>query len=159
VFVFSFATDDAIGAIVGVFTGTEQTDADYQRSMDAIEASDRAALARGLHHVCILVTDHDTPRPAPAWRQRMAASNDKLKSARCFFAVVSPSVLIRGVFTAIQWIMRKNDGRNFVAYSSFAEAAAAARKDTGLPLANLEGLYAAAKPALSADGRRSRESS
>ncbi len=155
----SIVTDDAIGAIVLVFRGTEVSDADYERSMTSIEASDRAALARGLHHVCILVTDHDTPRPPPAWRQRMAASNDKLKSPRCYFAVVSPSVLIRGVFTAIRWIMRRNEGRNFVACASFAEAAAGARADTGQLLSNLEALFAAAQPAVNADGRRSRESS
>jgi hypothetical protein len=143
--VFSFAKDDAAGVLVGVYSGAQMSDADYERCIGAIEASDHAAVVRSSGHVCILVTDDDTPRPSPSWRQRMAASNNSLRADTCYFAGVSPSVMIRGVFTAISWLMHSRAGRTFVAWSTFAEAAAGARKTTGRPLPNLEALYAEAK--------------
>lgn len=147
--VFSFAKDDAAGVLVGIFSGTEVADQEYQRCIDAVEASDHAAVVRGQGHVVVLVTDHDTPRPPPSWRQRMAASNNSLRADTCYFAVVSPSLMIRGVFTAISWLMHNRAGRTFVAWSTFAEAAEGARKQTGKPLPQLEALYAEAQPGAS----------
>ncbi|HEY3593258.1 MAG TPA: hypothetical protein VGL13_05270, partial [Polyangiaceae bacterium] len=96
--------------MVGIFSGAEQSDADYAESIRTIAMSDDVAASLQRTHVVILVTEAKTPRPPAIWRRRFAEGNNSLRAETYFFALVSPNVLIRGVFTAVVWLTRARPG-------------------------------------------------
>ena len=138
-------SDERAGVIVGIFAGTESNEQDCERSIDAITRSDAAAARNNLPHVCVYVTSKETPAPPPVWRRRMAASNNQLSAQSHHFALVSPNVLIRGVFTAINWLTQPRVGHHLAAFATFDAAAEWVRGETGKPYPELEKLYAEAR--------------
>jgi hypothetical protein len=84
----------------------------------------------------------------------MAAGQSSVRSPLYFFAFVAPNALIRGVFTAISWMVKPpSAGHAAVAVATFADAARWVRKVTGRPYPNLEALHDAARAAPESAGR------
>jgi hypothetical protein len=139
---YAFRADDEMAATVGVFTGSSDTDADWALSIESVRAMDDVALAQRAPLVCIMVVGPESPRPPPLWRKRMAEGQNAVRSPFYYFALVAPSALIRGVFTAINWMVKpKFIAHRARATSTFAEATHWVRHSTGTAYPSLERLY------------------
>lgn len=99
---FTYAYDVPAMACVWLMSGTSNTDDDFQRYLDTIARFDGMA-AGWSHAFAVMMVDRDNPRPDAMWRKRIAEASTNLKS-RPMFALVSPSPIIRGVLTAINWV-------------------------------------------------------
>lgn len=119
---YASSGDDNSGLLVGVYHGAVIRAEDYERAIASILACDANAVKRGLVSCAVMVTDVDTPSPPPVWRQRMAKANNSLCAERYYFAFVSPSLLIRGVFTAVLWLTRSRARHHLVAFADLAQA-------------------------------------
>jgi hypothetical protein len=151
--VYSFCSDET-GVMVGVFSGSSETDEGWTRCIESVRAADDAALARGVPLVRILVSRAGRPRPPPVWRKRMAKGQSSVRSPLYSFAFVAPNALIRGVFTAISWMVKPpSPGHVTAAVATFADAATWVRKVTGRPYPKIEALYDAARGAPASTGR------
>jgi hypothetical protein len=98
---FYQAFDPELRAAVLILTGATNSDADYQAYVDTITEFDERCAGRD--GAVVLVVDDKNPPPSAAWRKKIADSSAHLKS-KPVFALVSTSVLVRGVVTAINWI-------------------------------------------------------
>ena len=90
------------GAVVWYFSGRENTDDDYARYVSSFAEAD----ALGVKHpkpVGLLYVDAHNPLPDAAWRKRMAEASAHLRS-RPILAFCSPSPLVRGIVTAVNWL-------------------------------------------------------
>ncbi|HWA72098.1 MAG TPA: hypothetical protein VG937_07190 [Polyangiaceae bacterium] len=155
---YACAVDEDSTTLVGAYAGQLQRDEDYERCIESILNSDGLAADRSQTHVCVLVTTADVARPPPIWRRRMADANNALRAEEYYFALVAPSVLVRGVFTAINWLTRPRAGYHLAAFEHFSQAADWVRVQTGKPYPQLERLYATARTKL-AEEPESRTSS
>ena len=100
---FRLAFDRTSLIAVGVFSGQQNTDADfgaYVNSFDQLDAiafenpQDRAAYA--------LIVDPDNPRPDAMWRKRIADASAHLRS-NPLVSLITKSAAIRSVVTAVNW--------------------------------------------------------
>jgi hypothetical protein len=89
-------------AAVWLFTGSTNTDEDYQAYVDNIEALKPKMKGRE-HPAAILVADPGNPVPNASWRRKIAAASSSFE-ATPLFALVSSSPVVRGIATAINWI-------------------------------------------------------
>jgi hypothetical protein len=140
-----YEADSEAALLVGIYSGGRQSDADHELALDTHLNADRDATARGLTSVYILVVDPKTESPSARWRQRMAQTNKAMKASRYYFGFVSPSAIIRGVFTAITWLTGSRPGYHAAAFETFGEACAWARTMTGQKHPQLERLYERAR--------------
>src|SRR5262245_55688331 len=97
---YASSRDERTGLVVGVFCAPAD-ERDYAAAIASIVASDACAASRSLHHACMLVVEGEMPPPPPIWRQRMAEANNQLAAEKYHFALVSPKLVFRGVFTAV----------------------------------------------------------
>lgn len=99
--------DDAAGLAVLVFSGVENTDADYARYIDVIGQLDdmgvRARAATGVRPAIVIVVDPENPTPNSAWRKKIADGSADL-SSNPLLALVTASPLVRGVAAALNWL-------------------------------------------------------
>ena len=101
---FSEASDVRLGLAVWLFSGSRNSDADYEGYVASIARLDAATLATDLKHPAgVLVVDDGNPIPNSHWRKRIADVSTTMHG-RPLFALVSTSTLVRGVATAINWI-------------------------------------------------------
>jgi hypothetical protein len=121
---FASGADEGVGLLVGVYRGATTEEEDYVRCLASIAASDVNAARRGLSYTCVLVTDGDTPPPPAVWRQRMANATNAFSARNYYFALVSPKVVIRGVFTAVTWLTRGRPGQHLAAFADLGQATA-----------------------------------
>jgi hypothetical protein len=150
---YSYSADEIACVGVSIWSG-EQTDADYERSIAVLQRIDRLAAERGVQHVqIVLVADGFKPPPA-VWRKRISEVNRGFVCSSYYFGFVTRSAVIRGVFTAIRWLIGARHGHYSAAFGTFAEAASWARKNTGNTYPQLESHYA---KALEAAGLTSRD--
>lgn len=100
---FSSAFDAVSGNALWLFSGSTNTDADYQAYVDSIHQTLQACGPRQDLPAAILLVDAGNPVPNAAWRKRIA---DASAAVPCpmLFAVVSDSILVRGAITAVNWI-------------------------------------------------------
>lgn len=98
----TFEVDEARASAVWLFTGKVNTDDDYARYVESL--TQLRARARTLEHgTGLLFVDRENPAPNATWRRRMAeASADWPPGA--VFVLISDSVVIRGIATAINWL-------------------------------------------------------
>lgn len=98
------ATDVVRGAVVWLFTGPTNTDDDFERYVATL--GKLAKLAEGrLAPAGIQIVDPGNPPPNAHWRKRIAEASFEFNPA-AMFALVSPSPMVRGVVTAINWVRR-----------------------------------------------------
>ena len=135
--------DEGSATLIGKYEGPVQTDADYERCIEAIRAADACAVARKIPCICVLVVAAGVPRPPPVWRNRMAETNNALLATQHLLALVMSDALMRGVLTAITWLTRPRPGHQMKPFDSFDGAAAWIRATTGSPYPDLERLHTA----------------
>src|SRR5689334_16270306 len=99
---FSLNFDRAFGIGVGLFSGTTNTDDDFQRYCDAVRLMDEFAKTVSVP-AFVLVMDRDNPHPNAAWRKRMTVARENLR-AKPVVAFVCPSPILRGAIQAAGWI-------------------------------------------------------
>jgi hypothetical protein len=138
---YASSADDSAGLLVGVYHGAVIRAEDYERAIASILACDANAVRRGLVSTAVMVTDAHTPSPPPIWRQRMAQANNSLCAERYYFAFVSPSLLIRGVFTAVLWLTRGRARHHLVAFAELAQASNWLQAQAGHTPAAIRHLY------------------
>jgi hypothetical protein len=144
---FSACGDQEAGILVGVYAGKVDVDEDYEACVQAIVDADLAAVRNHVPFACLLVTGAETPAPAPRWRQRMATTNSEVLSPAYYFALVSPSLVIRGVFTAVQWLSRSREGHQHAVFSTFEAASSWIRGNAKREYPEFESLYTRARGA------------
>lgn len=135
--------DEGSATLVGKYDGKVQSDADYQRCVDAIRTADECAVARNLPCICILIVPTGVERPPAVWRTRMAETNNANRATEHRLALVMSDTLMRGVLTAITWLTRPRAGHHMKPFETFTSAAEWIRTTTGLPYPDLERLNAA----------------
>ena len=140
---FFSVLDEDSATLVGKYEGQVQTDADYERCLDAFQRADTCAVAKGLPYVCLLIVPPGVQRPPAVWRTRMADANNAVRATDHLFAIVLPDALLRGVLTAITWLTRPRPGHQLKAFDTVASAAQWIRTTTGKPHAELDRLLAA----------------
>lgn len=118
---YSNAIDESAGTLLGVFSG-DMAEAHYELSLQVMNRADGIAAARGLPFVYVCVVDKDVPRPPAVWRKRFSDANYGVKSERFYFAMVTTSMLMRGVFTAVNWVTAKREGQYYTVVGDVAEA-------------------------------------
>jgi hypothetical protein len=137
---YASKTDEDAGLIVGVYRGACD-ERDYAEAIASIVASDASAASRSLTHACMLVIEGDMAPPPPVWRQRMAEANNQLLAERYHFALVSPKLVFRGVFTAVNWLTRKRPGHHLAAFPDVAQASDWLARDAGQSALHVRRLY------------------
>jgi hypothetical protein len=96
------ATDPRASVAVWLMSGSHNSDADYERYVASLSDLREQAKQNG-HGTGLLIAERDNPPPNAAWRRRMAeASSDY--PPNCVYVLVSPSVVVRGIVTAINWL-------------------------------------------------------
>jgi hypothetical protein len=143
--VYLFSADEAAGVLVGIYTSEGQTDADYARAIEAMARADRAAHQRSIPYAHIMVVESDAGQPSAKWRQRFAEHNRSLRTSSYYFAFVTSSMLVRGIFTAIRWLTGARDGHRAQAFANLPEACAWLRATSGRDYPELEALYTRAR--------------
>ena len=88
---------------VGVFSGPDNSDADFQAYVDSFQVLDQIAYEEARERgVYTVVVDPENPRPSALWRKRIADASAHLRS-NPLVTLVSKSAAIRSVVTAINW--------------------------------------------------------
>ncbi len=88
---------------VGVFSGGENTDADFQAYIDSFAQLDTIAFTnRHERAVYALIVDPDNPRPDAMWRKRIADGSANIRS-NPLVSLITKSAAIRSVVTAVNW--------------------------------------------------------
>jgi hypothetical protein len=113
-------TDEAASAAVWLFTGRQNADADYERYVASLAELARTARRVG-HGAGLLVAERDNPPPNATWRKRIADAS-RHYPPNCAFALVSESMLVRSVITAVNWL--RPPTYDFVALATVDEALA-----------------------------------
>jgi|GEM_PF-998209 len=119
---FASASDDSTGTLLGVFSGAVVSDAHYEQSLTDMERIDKLAAASGIALTYVCVVDSQVPRPPAVWRKRFSDANYGVKANRFYFVMVTNSMLIRGVYTAVNWVTQKRDGQHYGVVGSIDEA-------------------------------------
>jgi len=135
------------GLYVGIYTGTVSDD-DYALCLSSMTEFERTT--RGLPEgiAAILVTDPGVEAVPPSWRKRMASFNDSVQASRYMLSIVTPSSVVRGILTAINWLSPPRQGHQRKAHESFAEACTWIEKSRGRPQLQLDELYRSARAKL-----------
>jgi hypothetical protein len=137
---FASAQDRKAGLQVGVFSSSGSPADDWAKMVEAMVAFDEEHWQRPERLVFILVVDAETQRPDPICRRQIAAARAGLKGQH-LFALVTPSVLIRGVLAALNWIHPPGPRYQTSSHLSLDEAITWAEEKAGRPLPQAAALY------------------
>ena len=88
---------------VWIFTGNEE-DADWKAYLDALITGSR--YAQGAPHrpvFVVQIVDPGSPIPSASWRRAIAGASSRVPS-HVFFILVSTSLAVRSVSTALRWL-------------------------------------------------------
>lgn len=100
---FRLAFDRSSLIAVGIFSGLENTDADFQAYIDSFDRLDVIAFKeRSERAVYALIVDPENPRPNAFWRKRIADASSDVRS-NPLVSLITTSAAIRSVVTAINW--------------------------------------------------------
>ncbi len=138
-------------AMVLLFAGRETSDSEYEGVIGAWERLFRDAKGRPAVGVVVVPVGH--AQPNVFWRRRFAEVHGK-ESGPVYVAVVTQSAVIRGVITAVNWLMRRRANYHSHAFDTIEAAAEKLRSVEGLRDGLLRELLTAAQ-----DQMRERRSS
>src|SRR5689334_8294586 len=130
--------------LVSLFFG-HNTEEDYLHFFEKLEGFD--AMSPGfpggiaLH---ILVVEQPKERPDARWRARLAQVRAQLKTPRPYGALVTDSLMIRGVLRVVQWLTPPPPKLALTVHDTFESAARWAESLIG-PMPSLRGAYRAVK--------------
>jgi hypothetical protein len=146
---YTYCADELACLTVSIWSGVS-SDADYLRAIEVFETMDRVAAKSGKKNVHVSVVEAGYPQPPAVWRKKIGAVNRGMSCREYYFALVTQSALVRGVFTAVRWLVGAREGHHSAAVHSFAEAAARVRRSSGEAYPGLEMLHVKACAALRA---------
>lgn len=141
--VFSYSADETSCTAVAVWSGASE-DVDYATAIELLEQMDRAAVSRGAALVQMVYIAPGYKPPSPVWRKRISEVNAKLQTSQYCFALVTESAVIRGIYTAVRWLIGARTGHASGAFRTFDQAADWVRHATGSACPQLEFHYARA---------------
>lgn len=118
-------------------------DEDYAILLDSIERN-RSCGKPGDPFKIILVIDADVPIPNATWRRHFAKARTK-SFFPFLFVTVTPSHLLRGVLTMINWVSPPAETSATSAAETFEEAVAWLEQKTGKKVPSAKRLYEEAK--------------
>ena len=88
---------------VWIFTGNEE-DADWKAYLDAMITGSRYAQEASQRPLFVVqIVDPDSPVPSARWRRAIAGASSRVPS-QVFFILVSESLAVRAVSTALSWL-------------------------------------------------------
>jgi hypothetical protein len=126
----TYRIDPAYACAVWLFSGSSNTDDDFQRYVDSIPR----AIELAQHHeraAGIVYVERDNPMPDAKWRTRIADASTTFPIRPCI-AFASPSTLIRGIVMAVNWI--RPPPYDFTVEHSFDDAVAWIEEQRGAPM-------------------------
>jgi hypothetical protein len=138
---YSYAFDKSVALMVGVLRTKPyfNEDEDYAILLDSIDRN-RHSGKPGEPFKFILVIDAEVPIPNATWRRHFAKS--RTKSIFPFiFVTVTPSHLLRGVLTMINWVSPPGGGSATSAAETFEEAVSWMEQKTGKKLLTARKLF------------------
>ena len=106
---------------VWIFTGNEG-DADWRAYLEAMTTGTRYAQSATHRPVFVVqIVDPGSPIPSATWRRAIAGASSRVPS-HVLFILVSSSLAVRSVSTALRWL--RTPGYEEVAVASLDEAGA-----------------------------------
>lgn len=100
---FRLAFDPQFVIGVGVFSGNENTDMDFEAYVHSFKRLDDLAYARpDTRGAYALIVDPENPRPNATWRKKIAEASADLQS-NPLVSLITKSAAIRSVVTAVNW--------------------------------------------------------
>jgi hypothetical protein len=142
---FSLNYDAVHHLLVGFAAPGTRTDADYERTLAAIQKLDRYGKLANKPVAFVLVVDADSQRPPANWRRRLAEQRRELTSPKVLMAIVSPSTLTRGVMTAMNWVSPPPAHVQMVNHATIGEAAAWVERQQGTPRTTVQRMFEEAR--------------
>jgi hypothetical protein len=146
---FLLSYDAACHVLVGFAARGARTDADYERTLAAVEKLDQDGKLTNKPIAFVLVVDAASERPPPKWRRRLAEQRKELSSPQVLMAIVSSSTLTRGVMTAMNWVSPPPAHVQMVNHATIEEAAAWIERLQGTPRATVQRMFEEARARLS----------
>lgn len=138
---YSYAFDKGVGLMVGILRTKPyfNEDEDYAILLDSIDRN-RQNGRPGEPFKFILVIDAEVPIPNATWRRHFAKS--RTKSIFPFlFVTVTPSQLLRGVLTMINWVSPPAGSSATSATETFEQAVAWLEEKSGKKLPQARKLF------------------
>jgi hypothetical protein len=138
---YSYAFDKGLALMVGVLRTKPyfNEDEDYAILIDSIDRN-RHCGSPGDPFKIILIIDAEVPIPNATWRRHFAKSRTK-SFFPFLFVTVTPSHLLRGVLTMINWVSPPAESSATSAAETFEEAVAWMEQKSGRKLPNAKKLY------------------
>jgi hypothetical protein len=128
---YAYSADGTSGVSVGIWSGIKQSDADYVRAIANLTSADRAAAERSITLIHVVLVGAECEQPSANWRRRMSEANKALHASRYYFAFVTPSPVIRGIFTAVRWLIGAREGHYAQTFPTFEAACDWIRSNAG----------------------------
>lgn len=141
---FEYATSKDTGLYVGIYTG-DVGDDDYARCVTSMTEFERAIRSQPHGFAAILVTDPGVEAVPASWRKRMAHFNNSVQAQQYLLAIVTPSSVVRGILTAINWLSPTKQGHQRKAHETLADAWVWIEKQRGRSEPQVDELYRAAR--------------
>ncbi len=111
--------DESFGMAVWIFTGNEE-DADWRAYVEAMTSGSRFAQSAPQRPIFVVqIVDPGSPIPSATWRRAIADASSRVPP-HVLFILVSSSLAVRSVSTALRWL--RAPSYEEVAVSSLEEA-------------------------------------
>lgn len=114
-----------------------QTQEEHGQVYAAIAALDRSGRDHGRPIAFVFLVAADNSAPDAHWRRRFAEQRKTLGSPRVFLTIVTQSAVMRGVLTAMNWIVPQPRMMTSTTHATFEECAAWIEQVQGTPRAVL----------------------
>ncbi len=118
---------------------------DHARVYDAIEKLDRSGRESGHAIALVFVVARDNVSPDAHWRRRFAEQRKTLGSPHIYLSVVTESPIVRGVLTAISWIVPEPANMTSDTHATFDASAEWIERHQGTARAVLRSLLDTAR--------------
>lgn len=141
---FEYATSKDTGLYVGIYSG-DVRDEDYARCVNSMTEFERTIRSQPGSLAAVLVTDPGVEAVPASWRKRMAQFNNSVQAQQYLLAIVTPSSVVRGILTAINWLSPAKQGHVRRAHETFADACTWVEKLRGRSEPQLDELYRATR--------------
>jgi hypothetical protein len=142
---FTEGYDPKRHALVVLYSGRKNTDADYADAARSIERAAADAAAFGAMATLLIVIEGDVGNPDAKQRKRFAEAENQFQKLR--FALVSQSKIVQGIFTVIQWLTKGDPNVHRSIHPDVPAALAWMTRELGEPVGYLEELLASARKA------------
>jgi hypothetical protein len=118
------------------------SDAEWQVMYDDVTRMMEDAIRAKQDFILVSISNTNAERPNASWRRKFAelrTKNDQLP--RALSVIVTSSLLLRGVMTAINWVIPAKAKEKTIAVDTFEEGLVWLRNETERPLHYLHGMH------------------